>query len=106
MYNIIHLHIHASEGIMADTAKRRQQRVGEKESAEPVEALRKKNFRLRQSEIDRAMQILGTRTETETIEQALQMIAFQQEMLDAVDAMYGAGIVNVFDEGAGAEIRD
>jgi hypothetical protein len=72
---------------------------------EVVEAPRKKNFRLRQSVIDRAMEILGTRTETETIEQALEMLAFQQEMLDAADAMYGAGVVNVFDEGAGAEVR-
>lgn len=85
---------------MAGTSRRR--RIAEPDPAPPVEALRKKNFRLRQSEIDRAMKILGTRTETETIEQALQMIAFQQEMLDAVDAMYGAGVVNVFDEQPGA----
>jgi hypothetical protein len=90
---------------MAETARRRQQRPAENETAGPVEPLRKKNFRLRQSEIDRAMEILGTRTETETIEQALQMIAFQQEMLDAVDAMYGAGVVNVFDEQSGAEVH-
>lgn len=86
---------------MAATSRRR--RVAEPEVTPPAEALRKKNFRLRQSEIDRAMKILGTRTETETIEQALQMIAFQQEMLDAVDAMYGAGVVNVFDEQPDAE---
>lgn len=91
---------------MAETSPRRPvRRVTEADAAQPVEALRKKNFRLRQSEIDRAMKILGTRTETETIEQALQMIAFQQEMLDAVDAMYGAGVVNVFDERSDAEVR-
>jgi hypothetical protein len=84
---------------MAGTSRRR--RIAEPGVAPPMEVPRKKNFRLRQSEIDRAMKILGTRTETETIEQALQMIAFQQEMLDAVDAMYGAGVVNVFDEQAG-----
>jgi hypothetical protein len=66
---------------------------------------RKKNFRLHQSKIDRAMEILGTRTETETIEQALDMISFQREMLDAVDAMYGAGVVNIFDEDPGAEVH-
>ncbi len=75
-------------------------------STDAPEAPRKKNYRLRQSKIDRAMEILGTRTETETIEQALDMIAFQSEMLDGVDAMYGTGVVNVFDEAPGAEVRD
>lgn len=74
--------------------------------ADAPEAPRKKNYRLRQSKIDRAMEILGTRTETETIEQALDMIAFQSEMLDAVEVMYGSGVVNVFDEAPGAEVRD
>jgi hypothetical protein len=84
---------------MAETAKRKPvRRALSKPRVEPAEALRKKNFRLRQSDIDRAMEILGTHTETETIQQALEMVAFQREMLDAVDAMYGAGIVNVFDE--------
>jgi hypothetical protein len=76
-----------------------------KAAPEESELPRKKNFRLRQSKIDRALKILGTRTETQTIEQALEMIAFQSEMLDAVDAMYGSGVVNVFDEEPGAEVR-
>lgn len=91
---------------MAETAKRKLgRRVAASVGAEPAEALRKKNFRLRQSSIDRAMEILGTRTETETIEQALQMVAFQREMLDAVDAMYGAGVVNVFDGDNDAQVH-
>lgn len=77
-----------------------------KAAPEAAETPRKKNYRLRQSKIDRAMKILGTRTETETIEQALDMIAFQSEMLDAVDAMYGSGVTNVFDEEPGAEVRN
>ena len=79
--------------------------VRPKAASDAIELPRKKNYRLRQSKIDRAMEILGTRTETETIEQALDMIAFQSEMLDAVDAMYGSGVVNVFDEEPGAEVR-
>ena len=62
------------------------------------EAPRKKNFRLHQSKIDRAMAVLGTRTETETIEQALDLIVFQRQLLDGIDALYGGGIQNVFDE--------
>lgn len=76
-----------------------------KAAADAIESPRKKNYRLRQSKIDRAREILGTRTETETIEQALDMIAFQSEMLDAADAMCGSGVVNVFDEEPGAEVR-
>lgn len=72
----------------------------------PGEGRRKKNFRLHQPTIDRVMEILGTETETEAITQALDMIVFQQEMLDAMDGMYGAGVVNLFDEEAGAEVRD
>lgn len=92
---------------MTETAKRQPRtRPTAPAKREAAEAPRKKNYRLRQSKIDRAMEILGTHTETETIEQALDMIAFQREMLDAVDAMYGAGLVNVFDEATGAEVRD
>lgn len=67
-------------------------------SPERPEARRRKTLRLRQSKIDRAMKALGTRTETETIEQALDFVCAQQAMLDAVDAMYGAAIENVFDD--------
>ena len=99
MHNIIQLYIQP-EAEMSESAKRQSSpRTAVKAAAGvPVESPRKKNFRLHQSHIDRAMEVLGTRTETETIEQALQMVVFQKEMLDAVDAMYGAGVVNVFDD--------
>jgi hypothetical protein len=98
MHSIIHLYIQL-EHQMPNTAKSRTSSPLTKKVIGEIaaEAPRKKNYRLRQSKIDRAMEILGTRTETETIEQALEMVAFQREMLDAVDAMYGAGVVNVFD---------
>jgi hypothetical protein len=100
MYSIIELHIH-QEASMTQAARRRAQPI----AADAAELPRKKNYRLLQSKIDRAMQILGTRTETEAIEQALDMIAFQDEMLAAVDTMYGSGVVNVFDEEPRAEVR-
>jgi hypothetical protein len=100
MHNIIGLHIHL-EARMTQAARRRSEPI----AADEAELPRKKNYRLLQSKIDRAMQILGTRTETEAIEQALDMIAFQDEMLASVDTMYGAGVVNVFDEEPGAEVR-
>jgi hypothetical protein len=55
-------------------------------------------MRLHQSKIDRAMKLLGTRTETETIERALDLVAFRQAVLGGIDAMYGSGLENVFDE--------
>lgn len=64
------------------------------------EAPRKKNFRLHQSKIDRAMEILGTKTETETIEQALDMLVFRDRLVQGVRNMREAGLEDIFaDEG-------
>ena len=62
-----------------------------------AEAPIKKNFRLHQSKIDRAMQLLGTRTETETIERALDMVAFRDALVDGIRAMRGAELADVFE---------
>jgi hypothetical protein len=64
------------------------------------EAPRKKNFRLHQSKIDRAMEILGTRTETETIEQALDMLVFRDRLVQGVRNMRGAGLADIFEDEA------
>ncbi len=60
------------------------------------EPLTRKNFRLHQSKIDRARKILGTATETETIEQALDLVAFGERLLSGVDRMRGKNLVDVF----------
>lgn len=62
------------------------------------EAPRKKNFRLHQSKIDRAMEILGTKTETETIEQALDLLVFRDRLVEGVRNMRGAGLEDIFTE--------
>lgn len=49
----------------------------------------RKNVRLDQEKLDRAREILGTRTETETIEQALDLIAFQREVRDGLRSVAG-----------------
>lgn len=59
---------------------------------------RKKNFRLHQSKIDEAKEILGTATETETIEVALDLVVFRKELAEGVRAMRGANLRNLFDE--------
>ena len=58
---------------------------------------KKKNVRLHQSKIDQAKAILGTATETETIEAALDLVVFRKELVDGVRAMRGANLDNWFD---------
>lgn len=49
----------------------------------------RKNMRLRQGLIDRARRILGTQSETETVEQALELVAFRREVTDGIRRMAG-----------------
>jgi hypothetical protein len=41
---------------------------------------RRKNFRLQQSKLDAARRVLGTSTETETIERALDLVVFGERL--------------------------
>ena len=52
----------------------------------------RKNYRLTQAKLDRARQVLGTDTETETIEQALDLVAFREEVLAGVRRLAGKRI--------------
>ena len=59
----------------------------------------RKNLRLTQSKINKAKKILGTKTETETIEQALDLVVFRKEVLEGIDRIAGTGgVQNVFGE--------
>ncbi len=49
----------------------------------------RKNFRLSQGKIDRAKRVLGTRTDTETIEAALDLATFGAELAEGIEAMKG-----------------
>ncbi len=53
----------------------------------------RKNLRLTQAKIDRAKKILGTKTETETIEQALDLVAFRKEVIAGLESFAGSGLV-------------
>lgn len=50
-------------------------------------------MRLTQAKIDRAKRILGTETETETVEQALDLVAFRAEIMEGLDRMAGSDLV-------------
>jgi hypothetical protein len=84
------------------TEKKRKQRVVREPpavyEASPAEeeAAMRKNYRLRQSKIDRAMRVLGTGTETETIERALELVVFRGELVEGVRAMRGAALEDPF----------
>lgn len=73
-------------------------RYGTVEGKRPSEAPKKKNLRLHQSKIDEARAVLGTATETETIEAALDLVVFRNELVEGVRGMRGAKLVNLFDE--------
>jgi len=59
----------------------------------PKETVVRKNLRLSQAKIDRAKRILGTRTETETIEQALDLVAFRKEVVQGIERIAGTRIL-------------
>lgn len=55
---------------------------------------RMKTFRLAQSKIQRARKILGTDTDTSTIEAALDMVVFRKDLTDGLAAMAGLEVVS------------
>lgn len=62
----------------------------------PGEKPSKKNFRLYQSKIDRAKAALHSKTETEAIDRALDLVIFRHELVTGVRAMKRAELVDVF----------
>lgn len=63
----------------------------------------RKNMRLTQAKIDRAKRILGTKTETETVEQALDLVAFREEVMEGLERIGGSGLIGDIYERQDAE---
>ncbi len=59
----------------------------------PAGGVVRKNVRLTQGKIDRARKILGTKTETETIEEALDLVAYRQEVVAGIERIAGSGAI-------------
>ncbi len=55
----------------------------------PAERKVPKTYRLNPNKVAAAQRILGTPTATETIEAALDMVVFRQELVDGTRAMRG-----------------
>jgi hypothetical protein len=62
-------------------------------------SIRRKNLNVDQSKLDRAVSILGARSETEAIDQALDMVLFREELIEGIGSLAGSGgVENYFDE--------
>ncbi len=53
--------------------------------------LKRKNYYLDERKIKRAKGILGAKTETETIDAALDLIVFRKEILESLEKVAGKG---------------
>lgn len=53
--------------------------------------LKRKNYYLDERKIRRAKAILGTRTETETVDAALDLVVFRKEILTSLEMVAGKG---------------
>jgi hypothetical protein len=61
--------------------------------------IRRKNLNIDQAKLDRAVSILGARSETDAIDQALDLVLFRDELVDGIRSLAGAGgVENYFDE--------
>ncbi|MGH2598802.1 MAG: hypothetical protein ACREMJ_09040 [Gemmatimonadales bacterium] len=62
------------------------------------ETLKRKNYRLHQAKLDTAQRLLGTKTETETIERALDLVAFGERLATATERARGRPWNDLFGE--------
>ena len=74
--------------------------VARKQRTVPAD-VRRKNLNIDQRKLDQARQLLGVRTETETVDQALSLVLLRQELVAGVRRIAGSGGVdNVFEHDA------
>lgn len=56
-------------------------------------SMKRKNYRLDEVKIRKAQKILHTKTETDTIDKALDLVVFEREILASLDKVKGKGHV-------------
>lgn len=81
---------------MSETTKRK--RRGRPATARGT--MRRKNLNIDQAKLDRLLALLGAGTETEVVDQALDLLLFQEEAMAGLRKLAGRGheIENLFDE--------
>ena len=62
------------------------------------ETPKRKNYRLHQAKLDAARKVLGTATETETIERALDLVAFGERLASGTKRARGRPWRDIFGE--------
>ncbi|HEX8210586.1 MAG TPA: hypothetical protein VF584_10455 [Longimicrobium sp.] len=68
--------------------------------------IRGKNLNTDQVKLDRAVELLGASSETEAVDQALNMFAFREALLASVDKIAGkGGVENYFEGGYADELK-
>ena len=95
MYKLPNMSVHRRLGMSESKGRRKRMVVREPALAE---APSRKNFRLRQSKLDAARKALGTRTETETIELALDLAAFGERLATGTARARGRAWTGVLGE--------
>ena len=53
--------------------------------------IRRKNVNIDQAKLDRAVEILGARSETDAIDQALSLLIFRDELVAGIQRIAGTG---------------
>ena len=60
--------------------------------------LRRKNLNIDQKKLNQVRSLLGARTETEAVDQALDLVLFRQELVRGIRRIAGSGgVENAFD---------
>ena len=61
--------------------------------------IRRKNLNIDQAKLDRVRKLLGSETETEAVDQALDMVLFREEVVRGIERIAGTGgVENVFED--------
>lgn len=61
--------------------------------------IRRKNLNIDQAKLDRARELLGTETETETVDRALDLILLREDVIRGIRRIAGTGgVVNAFED--------
>jgi hypothetical protein len=68
-------------------------------TARPAVHIRRKNLNIDQAKLDRVVELLGARSETEAVDQALDLLLFREELIAGVRGIAGTGgVENYFDD--------
>jgi hypothetical protein len=75
--------------------------AGQRGSRRTAPKIRRKNVNIDQTKLDRVRELLGSSSETEAIDQALDILLFREELIAGIGALAGrGGVINAFEDDA------